>query len=131
MDLSKLDVRAAAETARDMPLRHPGTGAPTGAVFEVLGYDADVVVNAGRAFDRASMTEKDMDPAERMRARRVALAQAALVGWREFQWEGEVRAFDRAFAADILSRPGFSWMVDQIHEFGGSRANLFPVPPSS
>lgn len=130
MDLSKLDVRAAAEIARDMPLLHPGTGEPTGATLSVLGYDADAVLSASRQFDREAMAKGD-DLGARAEARRIVLAQAALVGWSGFEWEGSEVAFDKAFADDLLSRPGFSWIVQQIHSFGGSRANLFPEPPNS
>lgn len=126
MDLSKLDVRAAAEVARDMVLRHPGTGQAMDTVFEVLGYDHDSVVEAGRAFDRAAMKSGKMPDAL---DRKIALAKVALVGWRGMVWEGADKPFAHAFSADLLSRPGFSWMVDQIHAFGGNRANLFPEPP--
>jgi len=131
MDLSTLDVRAAAEAARDMPLRHPGTGEETGAVFHVLGFDAPTVVEAGREHDRAiTKMPKDKRPdlMAQMETRKQVLAKAALVGWSGFVWEGEERAFDVEFAAELIDRPGFSWMVDQINAFGGDRANLFPQP---
>ena len=132
MDISSLDVRAAAEAARDMPLRHPGTGEETGAIFKVLGFDAPAVVDAGREHDRAFAAmskDKRPDMMGQIEARKRVLARAALVDWNGFVWEGDEREFDAGLAAKIIDNPGFSWVVDQINAFGGDRSNLFTKPP--
>lgn len=134
MDFSSLDLAAAAGEAREMPVRHPGTGETTGAVLHVLGFDAPGVVAAGREFDRrmASLPRNERpDLVGSMQKRQLALAKAAVVGWSGFVWDGAEKQFDEAFAHDLLSKPGFSWLVEQVNVFGGDRANLFQTPPKA
>ena len=131
MEMTTLDVEARAKEARALTLKHPGTAEEIDTVLQVLGYDAPEVVAAGREFDRRDMQDRGDNLAERMLARKVVLATAAVIGWDGFSWKGEPRPYDAQFKEWLLSQPGFSWIVDQVHEFGGDRGSLFGEPPKA
>lgn len=122
MDLGGLDLRAAASRGEEFELLHPGTGEPTGVHLRVVGYDCAEVEDAARAASRAMMRgSKKPDPVEAVRARRVAMASAAIKGVRG--GSGGTTTADEVRA--LLSDPGFVWIVEQIEAFAGDRASFF------
>lgn len=128
MDLAQLGVVSASEAGADMPLLNPFTGAATGATLRVLGYDAEEVVAAVRAADRDLQKQgKDIDIAKAMDARRLARVCAAVTGWDNFTWDGEEPEFSKARLTEIVAQPDYSWIADQVEEFGKSRANFTPA----
>jgi hypothetical protein len=131
-DLSGLDLEALSSEPMEMPLLHPGTLEPTGAVLLVLGYDSQRIVDAAREFDRAAMknaAELTKEPGILSKKRKLHLARAALVGWSGFIWEGAEKPYNKEFADHLMARTGFSWIEEQITAHGSIRRNLFPEAP--
>ncbi|HBT01655.1 MAG TPA: hypothetical protein DEB47_17765 [Citreicella sp.] len=130
-DLNTLGVVTAAERGAEMILKHPATGADLDITFDVLGFDAEAVVQAGREFDRAEAKRTPEDRARdgesAMSRRNVALAVAAVTGWRNVQRGDADVPFSKEAASEILSNPNFVWMIGQIVAFGGKRQNFFPA----
>lgn len=126
MDISKLGVVSAAEKGAEMPLLNPFTGEETGAVFTVLGYDAEAVIAAARSFDKAEAKSTKTEPDDILRRRKARLAVAAVTGWSNFVFGGHEMPYSADKATEIFSQPDFAWIVDQVQRFGGDRGNFFP-----
>lgn len=131
MDVSQFDVARAAETPRPLPIMAPN-GEPTDIVLQVLGYDNASVVEAVRALDRDSMVARGkVDMSAYREDRKRARVKAALVGWENLGIGEEETEFSAAAVDQLLGNPGFSWIIDQVEDFAGNRANLFPEPPKA
>lgn len=129
MDLSELDVVAAADRGAELTLLHPGTGEPGDAVLHVLGYDSETVLAAGRSVERGALSAKSkMDFVDLRDRTRIAKAIAAVTSVTGLTFDGTKIAAPEALA-EYLRKPGYSWIVDQIEAFGADRANVFPKPP--
>lgn len=127
MDVSSLDVVAAAKRGAEMDLLHPGTGAKTGIKISVLGFDHPDVVEASRQAAKDLMG-KAADLEVGLSARRVASAKAAVTAVSGMEM-GDRPIKTPQDLAPILDDPGYTWMVDQIVSFAGDRASFFPKTP--
>lgn len=129
-DLNDLGVVAASERGADLTLKHPATGVDLDIVMTVLGFDAEVVVQAARAFDRAEAkrdaSDRDTDDDGPTARRNRALAKAAVTGWKNVERDGKPVEFSAAEAAKVLDDANFVWIVHQVAAFGGKRGNFFP-----
>lgn len=127
VELNELGVVSAAERGATLTLKHPATGEELDLTMQVLGFDAEPVVQAARAFDREEAKvggERKPDPIGR---RQVALATVAVVGWDGLSMSGKVVKFSPEKAAEIMADPNFVWIVSQVCDFGARRRNFFPV----
>lgn len=129
-DLDTLGVVSASERGAELTLKHPATGEDTDIVVNVLGFDAEVVVQAGREFDRAeskrTKEEREADDESPLLRRNIVLAKAAVTGWRNVQRGKKDVPFSKEASAEILEAPDFVWMVHQVCAFGTKRGNFFP-----
>ena len=129
VDLESLGVVDAAERGAEMTLKHPATGKELDGKITVMGFDAEPVVQAARAFDRAEAkrTEEDReaDTAGPMQRRNAALAKAAITGCRELSI-GK-KEIDADGLKAIIDQPNYVWIVSQVCTFGGARRNFFPT----
>ena len=146
MDLQNLDIVAAASEASDMPLLNPHTFEETGIVLQVLGYDSDPVVAAGRKFGQWAMSRRSkLSPDQLIRKKSVMLAKAAVVGLgkRAPEKEGEepldseplvmkgkeIKVPSKEFN-ELLEDPGFIWIAQQVERHGDDRGNYSPDLPT-
>lgn len=128
MDISALKIVSASREGADMPLLNPFDGSETGAVFQVMGFDAPEIVAALRAFDRDEAKRPDRaEPDDVLARRRVAVCSAAVIGWTGFEFDGP-QEYNSDLCREIMSNPEFAWIVDQVHRFGGHRRNFMPRP---
>jgi hypothetical protein len=96
-------------------------------IWRVVGFDAEVVVQAGRDFDRA---EAETPPKERktepMLRRQIALAIAGTTGWSNLSMGKTDMPFSPARCAEILNDPNYVWIVQQVYDHGAKRRHFFP-----
>lgn len=143
-DLGQLDTTTACETTHELELKHPVTNEPLGMFIEHRGSDsAEVMAITRRQTNellRRSFTAqrkgKDDEPEtiESLTDRGTRVLVAATVAW--FQRDskgkrvegfefGEGRmAFTPEAAADLYSRPGFTWLRRQLDEAVGDLGNF-------
>ncbi|QDP60558.1 MAG: hypothetical protein Unbinned338contig1000_51 [Prokaryotic dsDNA virus sp.] len=125
-DLTQYGVVAAAERGSDLTLREPGHGEELDIVWTMLGFDAEVVVQAAREFDRA---EAEIPPKERkpepMKRREIALCISATTGWSNLDMGGKSLPFSPARCSEILNDPNYVWIVSQVYDHGAKRRNFF------
>lgn len=122
MDLSNLDVIAAAKLGAPVELRHPGTGEALGVTLRVLGYESEEVESATRDFHREAMKAKQkVLPADLIAGRRRVQAKAALVAVEGGSGDTETVEDFRA----LIDKPGFVWVIEQIESVAGDRASFF------
>lgn len=142
LDLSALDVRAAAEAGLFVHLRHPGTkellfdaaGAPIGV--EIEGTDGErcatvtrMIVNA--RVDRAQKTKSttvDIATIEDEGAVRLA---AVTRRWNLPPIDGAALECTPRNAKALYLNPRFSWIPEQLNEAFGDRASFFARTPAS
>ncbi|MBN8189553.1 hypothetical protein JF540_22975 [Salipiger thiooxidans] len=129
-DLFEMGTVRASERGADLEILGPGNVGKTDVVFEVLGFDAEVVVQAAREFDRveakrpAEDREKDTDT---VRIRRdIALATAAVTGWSNVQMKGKDAEFTPELWAEMAADPNYRFLVRQVVAFGGNLGSFFP-----
>ncbi len=130
MDFYDLGTVRACEKPTEMELYGPGEVGKTDIVFEVLGFDAEVVVAAGRAFDRAEARRTDADregdTESTFDRRMIALCKAAVVGWRNMLFKGEPLEFTAEAWAKLADDPNYRFAVRQVYSKGSSLNNFFP-----
>tara|TARA_Y100000296_G_scaffold84935_2_gene119609 strand:- start:948 stop:1376 length:429 start_codon:yes stop_codon:yes gene_type:complete len=137
MDLSELDVQAAAENGAAMQLMHPATGEPLehdGKPITITLMGADSAAfrrsvalamakqSKARDVDLSKATGEEImatfDKGERAAVEHLL---AVTIGWDNIVWEGEVLPFSRENAAMVYSR--HRWIRDQANKFIGDRTN--------
>ena len=127
MDLSKFDVRAAAEEGADLHLKHPATGeklfaedGETPFTVRVLGRDADAVQEAVRKSNE-QRTKGEIDERE---AGRMIVA-AAIAGWHEeMTLDGKPLPYSPKNVMALISDPRTDWIAEQVTPFSLSRRNF-------
>jgi len=127
MDLSQLDVQAAAENGANLEVRHPATGIVIpGMTITVLGTDSKTYRNAIKARLRQRVNQRkknDFDP-EKAEKEAVELLADLTVDWDGISLDGQVLKCNRENCITVYSR--FAWIREQVDEFIGDRANFLP-----
>lgn len=126
MDLTKFDVRSAANTGADLHLKHPATGellfckdGETPFVVRVLGRDSDAVQAASRECAKRR-TKGEIDEAE---AGAIVLV-AAVCGWSdEMELDGEPLPYSPENAKKLMVDPRTDWIAEQVTPFSLGRKN--------
>lgn len=124
-DLSHLNVVRAAEKGIEAELTGPD-GEATGVKLKFLGFDADRVVQAARAFDKetADNPRTGEHPDDLQSRRRAAIVAAAVTDWDDLTLDGEkVTAHN---AGTILNGRAYGWISQFVYAKGSLRNNLFP-----
>lgn len=136
MDLSKLDLEAAADQGATLQLRHPVTeevltqddGTPI--TITVLGSESKKFQRAMDAFERSrsGRKQKPMARAERQRAAAAMLAEVT-VGWQGIIWDGEELPCTKENAKMLyFERP---FIREQVDEFVGDMGNFLKEQPKA
>jgi len=129
MDLSKLDVKEAADRGADMVLRHPATGEElfaddgTPIVFKLLGSDSQEYRRMVRMTANKNLKQGRQTPTvERFEQNGVELLVAVTVGWSGVQVNGEMLEFSPANARQLYT--DYRWIQEQVDQFVAERANF-------
>lgn len=130
MDISDLDVVAAANAGAELSLKHPAHGTDLGIKITLRGFDSPEVLEAGRKASRDMMARNGKDIEGAIDSRRLAMAQSAVISVSGMEFEGKDIQTGKQLS-QIMDRPSFEWIADQIISFGGERVNFFPKPSSS
>ncbi len=126
MDLQGLNIRTATSVAKDMPLLNPFNGGKTGAVFQIVGYDSDIVLDAVKKWERDKMKSEDkQEVASLLKEKRIVQAVAATTGATGFKF-GADNVFSPNLFKNVIETDGFEWIIDQVEDFGGNRGNFTP-----
>lgn len=123
MDLTRYDVRSAADKGADLHLKSPFDGEPLmdgdkPVTVKVLGRDAAVVQEARKAAD-AALAKGDIDETERG----LRVMCAAIIGWSGLDFEGGAFEFSPANVRVLLTDSRTDWIAEQIAPFSLSRRN--------
>lgn len=129
MDLSKLDVKGAADRGADMPLRHPATGeelfndAGEAMVIRLLGADSEeyrrtVRVNANRNLKLG----RQAPTVERFEQGGIDLLVAVTVGWKGLQFDDSALEYSPDAARKLYTE--HLWIREQVDAFVAERANF-------
>lgn len=141
-----LDLDTVAESATaDIAIKHPVTGAATGAVITLAGPEHpkrkqiqfDRQRQQRAKFARLGKLQFD-DPADDDAAA-VALLAASTFGWSGIGRGGQPLAFSEQAAAALYADPKYGWLRAQVQEAMDARANFIqtsaagssPVPSSN
>ena len=130
MDIADLDVVAAAEGGAELDLLHPAHGTSMGIKITLRGFDSPKVLAAGREASREMMGKNGKDIEGAIDSRRLAMAQAAVVSVSGMEFEGKDIKTGKQLG-QIMAKPAYEWIVDQVTQFGGERVNFFPKPSTS
>lgn len=128
MDISGLDLIAAAAAGTIVHLRHPGTGAGLGIEIGVIGYESDAVKDAERAYlRRAQDAVKKPEADDFLRGRRIALAAASITSVSGM----EIGAGEKETVVTVdmlramIAEPKWVWILEQIEATAGDRRYFF------
>lgn len=128
MDLSTLDMQAAAQDGATITLNHPVTDVSLDAQIDLVGADGQefkaALDDARRRFDAQNKGKKNptsLSTAEREAAQAKILARAT-TGWRNIEWEGKPLAFTAENCSMIYSKN--PWIMEQVDRFIADRANF-------
>ncbi|WAJ30946.1 hypothetical protein [Antarcticirhabdus aurantiaca] len=121
-----MDLQNIKPATQKVDIRHPGTGAATGLVFEVVSKQSDSV----KAVER-----RQLDKQLRSRAKKATAADfesdmmdrtaAAVVGWEwkgDAAWGGKKLEFTKENVAAVLAT---SWVRNQVEEVINDDASFF------
>lgn len=123
VDFAELDT---SRLEADMPVLHPGTRLPTGAVirFRVIDHE-DVITDIRKPLQEVlqslGKSEADKDTINSM-ARTCA---AALVSWQNVELDGKPVKADKASAYAFFSSPRTTWLLPDCVNFITDRRNFF------
>lgn len=128
-DMLDLDTVTEVTTA-DIVLKHPVTGAPTGAVVTIAGPEhpkrKKIFFDRQRAqrakFAKAGKIQFD-DP-EEDEAQAIALLAACTFGWQRLGRKGVALPFSEAAAAALYADPEFGWLRAQVQAAMDARENF-------
>lgn len=130
-DTDMLDLDTVTEvTTADIAIKHPVTGAPTGAVITVAGPEhpkrRKILFDRQRAqrakFAKAGKLQFD-DP-EDDDAAAIALLAACTFGWSRIGRNGQPLQFSEQAAATLYADPKFGWLRAQVQAGMDARENF-------
>lgn len=129
-DVAAMDPKALANAGVEMELVDTRTGNKTGVFITVLGVDSDVaqdyfaerVMRAQRQMRKTG--QQAVESVADMKARRIELAVACTVGWRNMTYQGKDLPFTAANATMLYGqvRP----ILDQVDAWIAETANFLP-----
>lgn len=126
MNLSKIDLAAAAEAGATLTLRHPITG----DVFDppvtitVLGLESKKFRQVADRFMRSRPKKRDMAPAEAQRFSCELLANLT-TGWEGLEWGDEDQPLAFSFDNALMLYTERPWVRQQVDEFVGDAGNFY------
>ena len=130
MDLSKLDIKEAADQGAEMVLRHPNTDEilytdDKPIVFELLGADSTEYRRRLRMAGNKNISKgRKGQTVEKLEAETVDLLAACTVNWTGVVLDGETLEFSFQAAKQLYGDERFRWIYDQVDEFIGERSNF-------
>lgn len=130
MDLSKIDLEAAASSGATLTLHHPVTDEELPVKIHVMGSDSkrfrQAIDRVHRARGKRRNKEQTLAGAEREAAELLA---AVTTGWDGVEWEGKELPFNTENAVMLyMARP---WIREQVDLFVGDAGNFFTKQKSS
>lgn len=120
MDLTILDVGAAAEKGAVLTLKHPFTGEPLDARVHVLGRDARAVRAAMQDLDRRATAGERLSEEQRS----VELLCVVITGWEKIEFDGAPLDFSPENVRKLVTDQRTSWIGEQVAPFVLSRRNF-------
>lgn len=124
MDLTRYDVRAAADKGADLRLRCPATNVPLGPdeappTISLLGRDATAVREARKQAAR-ELQDGKIDEAEMG----IRVLIAATRAWANIELDGKALDCTEANIRRLYTDPRTEWVVEQVGPFVMSRRNI-------
>lgn len=116
------------EDGLPMPLAHPITGEPTGAVWTIRSYESEAYKGLERRLRTAGMKamRKNAVSAGEMDANTIELVASLVSGWSGMQESGKELPFSKQAVISILKTPLVgSAIVKQIDVFADDSAAFF------
>lgn len=125
MDLTRFDVKAAAEKGAVLHVKHPSTGeklydGKTPVTITVIGRDSPSVVAAMRDIERRKAKGEDIDRNEEG----LELLSAVVTDWQGVEFDGKPLKCTKANARKLFSDPRTEWIGEQVGPFALSRRNF-------
>lgn len=108
-------------------------GRPIGPTFLVLGREAGPVRRVLLELEREAMDRGGkMPPSDQVRRDSVRVAREAVVGWEDFDWDGEENVpFSQELWNSILDDADqFWWIADLVDRHINTCTGHFPDPPT-
>lgn len=124
VDLTSLDVIAAADDGAVLELLHPVSGQTLGVQIRLIGADSENYRKAMRSAAAKRVNSRSrtaLSPEELDREALNILAQATL-GWEGVVIDGETVSFSRDQAVGLYKR--FPWIREQVEAFVNDRGNF-------
>lgn len=122
MDILNLGVVDASERGAEMPLVNPFNTQELLGNIEIVGFDSERVLEAGRDFDQWLARQRPRPPQDEVdRLKRARLCFAAVKDWREINLAGKTPTLGD------LENPNFVWLSEQIWLWGSNRRNFTPA----
>lgn len=123
MDLTRYDVKSAAEKGADLHLKNPFDNEPLmdgdkPVTITVLGRDAKAVQDARKEAEKRH-AKGDIDETERGLLPLVA----SVVGWSGIEFDGKALDCTPENVRKVLTDPRTDWIAEQIIPFTLSRRN--------
>lgn len=130
MDLSTLNVAAAADRGADLHLAHPSTGEPLytedgkPVTIRLLGADSHEYRQRIRRLANQNLNKKkrERQNLEQIEEQAAELLAAITVGWSNIVLEGETVECNVDNAKSLYL--DYAWIREQVDEFVGERANF-------
>lgn len=126
MKLSEFDaLRRAQEDGAQLVLLHPATNEPTDIVFTVVHAESERVrAKVHEIGNRALVNKTKVATTQEHETNLIEITAASIVDWQNLDDEnGEPVKHSHAAAAKVLRE--HPWVMEQVANFAGSRANFF------
>jgi hypothetical protein len=134
IDLSSLDIIAAADKGFELELLHPATKAPLGVFVSLVGKDSTVFREHIRrngndrlrkqALQQRRGKDVDVPTYEKIEAEAIELLAVCTTGWRNVEYRGVTLPFSQVNAAVIYR--DLPWIREQVDEAIGDIENFMP-----
>ena len=120
MDLTKLDVKAAAEKGAVLTLTHPSTGAELEATVTVIGRDSPSVKAVMETVERRKASGSKITKEQEG----IELLCAVVKGWTGIEFDGKELEYNAENVRKLITDPRTEWISEQIGPFVLSRRNF-------